>query len=179
MGTTLTALALTGNEAHIAHIGDSRAYLVRKKQCDQLTFDHSRVAEMLRMRLITPEQAATHPARSMLTRSLGSAPAVRIDLARAQVEAGDAFVLCSDGLWDLVSKNEITSVISTGTAAEAAEEMVQAALGRGAPDNITVVVVCIKDGLLAPRAARVKARLPFFRRSRDDSTSEATEVVEE
>jgi protein phosphatase len=167
MGTTLTALVLTGNEAHVAHIGDSRAYLVRKRQCTQLTSDHSRVAEMLRMRLITPEQAAVHPARSQLTRSLGSAPAVRIDLGRSQVETGDAFVLCSDGLWDLVSKKEIVSATSTGTATDAAEGLVRMALERGAPDNITVVVVCVKDGLPASSSDhRPKSRLDLFRRSR-------------
>src|SRR5260370_13667317 len=70
MGTTLTALTLAGREAVIAHVGDSRAYLVRHQQCTQLTSDHSRVAELLRLRLISPEHAANHPARSLLTRSL-------------------------------------------------------------------------------------------------------------
>ena len=178
MGTTLTALAVSGNEVHVAHIGDSRAYLVRKRQCTQLTSDHSRVAEMLRMRLITPEQASVHPARSMLTRSLGSGPGVRVDLVQAQVESGDAFVLCSDGLWDLVSKSEISAAVGKETADEAAEEMLRAGLERGAPDNITVVVVRITNALLASPLGRDKLRLPFFRRARNGSPSIAVEEDE-
>src|SRR5439155_9805764 len=85
MGTTLTALTLSGREAIIAHIGDSRAYLVRGRTCTQLTADHSRAAEMVRMKLITPEQAANHPARSMLTRSLGGQPAVQIDIIKQPI----------------------------------------------------------------------------------------------
>src|SRR5436305_57245 len=93
----------TGNgrfRAHslLAHVGDSRAYLVRGDRCTQLTTDHSRVAEMVRMKLITPEQAATHPSRSLLTRSLGGEPVVQVDVNRHPVGRGDAFVLCSDGL---------------------------------------------------------------------------------
>ena len=141
MGTTLTALALAGEEAVVAHVGDSRAYLVRDGQCSQLTSDHSRVGEMLRMRLITAEQAANHPARSMLTRSLGAEPAVQVDLVRSRIAAGDAFVLCSDGLWDLVSRNEIASALAEPTAEQSAQVLVDAALQRGAPDNVTAIVV--------------------------------------
>ncbi|MCL5291314.1 MAG: protein phosphatase 2C domain-containing protein, partial [Actinobacteria bacterium] len=130
MGTTLTALALAGSEALVAHVGDSRAYLVRDKQCSQLTSDHSRVAEMLRMRLISPEQAAGHPARSMLTRSLGAEPAVQVDLERTSMAPGDAFVLCSDGVWDLVSRRDIAEANDTPTANEAAETILKAALER-------------------------------------------------
>ena len=82
MGTTLLGLALGGTEAVIAHVGDSRAYLVRGETCTQLTNDHSRVGEMLRMRMISAEQAANHPARSQLTRSLGGDPFVQVDLVR-------------------------------------------------------------------------------------------------
>lgn len=171
MGTTLTALALSGNEAYVAHIGDSRAYLVRKRECTQLTSDHSRVAEMLRMRLITPEQAAIHPARSMLTRSLGSGPGVRVDLSRVQAEPGDTFVLCSDGLWDLVSRGEITNEVGRGSADDAAEKLLQAGLERGAPDNITVIVVRLNGGLPASQSGRDRPRLPFFRRARNGSPS--------
>ena len=102
MGTTLVALTVAGHEAVIGHVGDSRAYLVRDAECTQLTADHSRVGEMLRMQLITPEQAAKHPARSQLTRSLGGDLGVQVDLARQPVEQADTIVLCTDGLWDVV-----------------------------------------------------------------------------
>lgn len=167
MGTTLTALTLAGREAIVAHVGDSRVYLVRGDACTQLTPDHSRAGEMLRMKLITPEQAANHPARSMLTRSLGGDPVVQIELVAVPTEAGDTFVLCSDGLWDSVGRQEIAAAaaaIGTSavpTPAEAADQLVEQALKRGAPDNVTAVVVRVKSGRPIPAAA---ARRSLFRR---------------
>jgi protein phosphatase len=147
MGSTLTALSLAGREALIAHVGDSRAYRVRERQASQLTADHSRVGEMLRMRLITAEQAARHPARSMLTRSLGTDPVVQVDLIREPAEIGDTFVLCSDGLWDVVGRAEIADLAGGGEGevppapAHAAAALVELALKRDAPDNISVIVI--------------------------------------
>jgi protein phosphatase len=167
MGTTMTALTLSQREAIIAHIGDSRAYLVRGGHCTQLTADHSRAAEMVRMKLITPEQAATHPARSMLTRSLGGEPAVQIDIIKQPIENNDALVLCSDGLWDMVSRAEIAEVCGAlGTQAyatpnEAAAHLLDLANKRGAPDNISVLVIRITSPLPFPPTP---ARRSFFRR---------------
>lgn len=144
MGTTLVALALVGGEALVANVGDSRAYHVRGGVCTQLTADHSRVGEMLRMRLITPEQAAHHPARSQLTRSLGGEPAVQVDLVRKGLAIGDVFVLCSDGVWDLVSRPEIAGAVQRPPA-DAAELLIQTALDKGAPDNVTVIVVRVAE----------------------------------
>jgi protein phosphatase len=141
MGTTCVALALSGREGFIGHVGDSRCYLIHHGQCSQLTSDHSRVGEMLRMRLITPEQAKTHPARSELTRSLGSAPGVQVDIVRTPVGRGDALVLCSDGLWDLVSRHEIATACELDDTAEVAEQLIAWALERGAHDNVTALVV--------------------------------------
>lgn len=170
MGTTLVALAIAGGEAHVAHVGDSRAYLVRAGQCTQLTADHSRVAEMLRMRLISAEQAARHPARSQLTRSLGFEPAVQVDLKRVEVRAGDGFVLCSDGVWDLVSSAELAETVEGQPPAKAAETIIERALERGAPDNVTVIVVRLSaefraaesgaGGAGASLLSRVRDRLP-------------------
>jgi serine/threonine protein phosphatase PrpC len=167
MGTTLTALALAGREVVIAHAGDSRAYLVRGGQASQLTADHSRVGEMLRMRLITAEQAARHPARSMLTRSLGTDPVLQIDLTRQPAEVGDTYVLCSDGLWDLVARGEIATIAAGGPdgedaslrpPSEAAAALVELALKRDAPDNVTVAVIRLVAHGSAP------SRRPFWRR---------------
>jgi serine/threonine protein phosphatase PrpC len=167
MGSTLTALALAGREVVIAHAGDSRAYLVRGDQASQLTADHSRVGEMLRMRLITAEQAARHPARSMLTRSLGTDPVLQIDLTRQPAEVGDAYVLCSDGLWDLVARSEIATIVAGEPGAEegasrppseAAAALIELALKRDAPDNVTVAVIRLLAHGPAP------ARRPFWRR---------------
>lgn len=159
MGSTLTALAVSGKEVAISHVGDSRAYLVRQGQAAQLTADHSRVGEMLRMRLITAEQAARHPARSMLTRSLGTDPTVQPDLSRHPAEVGDAYVLCSDGLWDSVGRAEIAGIVSGDAedgqpaAAQATAALIELALKRDAPDNVTVVVIRLL-GLRNPPAGR-------------------------
>jgi protein phosphatase len=163
MGTTIVSLALSGREAFTAHVGDSRAYLIRNGQCSQLTADHSRVGEMLRSRLITPEQAAHHPARSMLTRSLGHDPGVQIDLTRTELEPGDCFVLCSDGLWDLVSRVEIGEAAASAAADDAAETLLRIALERGAPDNVTVLVVRVNSVLAAPAADSVRPWWAFLK----------------
>ncbi|HMC51323.1 MAG TPA: PP2C family serine/threonine-protein phosphatase [Acidimicrobiales bacterium] len=169
MGTTLTALTLAGHDAFIAHVGDSRAYLVRGRECHQLTSDHSRVGELLRMRLITPEQAASHPARSMLTRSLGAEGVVQVDLVRQVLEPGDRFVLCSDGLWDTVARAEIAQMVSAparpgqASPADAARALVELALERKAPDNVTAAVVCVTSDQPIPAAS---PRRSLFRRGR-------------
>jgi serine/threonine protein phosphatase PrpC len=169
MGTTLTALTLAGREAIIAHVGDSRAYVVRGGQCSQLTTDHSRVGELLRMRLITPEQAANHPARSMLTRSLGGELIVQVDLVKERVGRGDVFVLCSDGMWDMVARPDIAETVGAigsddlPTAADAANRLAHIALKRGATDNVTVVLVQVTSD--QPIAAS-GARRSLFRRGR-------------
>jgi protein phosphatase len=169
MGTTITALTLAGREAVIAHVGDSRAYLVRGDQCTQLTTDHSRAAELLRMRLITPEQAADHPARSMLTRSLGADMMVSVDIVKQPVARNDVFVLCSDGMWDMVSRPDIAHIVGgigsddLPTPAEAARRLTETAIKRGATDNVTALVVRITSD--QPIAAGA-ARRSFFRRGR-------------
>ena len=168
MGSTLTALALSGREALIVHVGDSRAYLVRGDSCTQLTNDHSRVGEMLRMKLITPERAATHPARSQLTRSLGATLSLQVDLVRRPVEPGDTFVLCSDGLWDEVARAEIQLLVEgidegVTDAAGAASSLVGMAVDRGAADNVTAVVVRLLDHQDVTAADQRRSR---FRRRR-------------
>ncbi|HEX9529591.1 MAG TPA: SpoIIE family protein phosphatase, partial [Acidimicrobiales bacterium] len=161
------ALTLAGRDAHIAHVGDSRAYLVRRRVVTQLTADHSRVGEMLRLRLITPEQAANHPARSALTRSLGGDMIVQVDLVTQPVEPGDAFVLCSDGLWDTVPRSELAEILAAigspdvPTPAAAAAALVDAAISQKAPDNVTAVVVKVTSDRPIPAAG---GRRSLFRR---------------
>jgi protein phosphatase len=166
MGTTLTSLAIVGGEAIVGHVGDSRCYRVRHGQCEQLTADHSRVGEMLRMRLITPEQAKNHPARSQLSRSLGGEPAVQVDIVRNPLVPSDAFVLCCDGVWDLVSMREIALACAKGPV-EAAEEIIAMALDRGAHDNVTVVVVVMSADIPMPDLTENKSRFGFLKRAAD------------
>jgi serine/threonine protein phosphatase PrpC len=167
MGTTLCALTLAGTEAIIVNVGDSRAYRVRGGECTQLTTDHSRVADMLRMRMITPEQAATHPARSMLTRSLGADLIVQPDLVKEPVRQDDTFVLCSDGVWDVISRADLAEVAGAigepalPTPAAAAQHLIETAIDRGATDNVTVVVVRVTSDRPIPAAG---GRRSLFRR---------------
>jgi protein phosphatase len=169
MGTTFTALTLSGHEASVAHVGDSRAYLVRRDSCIQVTVDHSRAGDMLRMKLISAEQAANHPARSQLTRSLGSDPLVQIDVYRQPVLRGDTWVLCSDGLWDVVGSRDLVDVVSAigidstiGTAGDAAQRLVDLAIERRTLDNVSVVVVQVTSDRPIPPEPR---RSLFRRRS--------------
>ena len=167
MGTTCVALAMVEGEAIVANVGDSRCYLVRRRQCSQVTADHSRVGEMVRMRLITPEQAADHPARSQLTRSLGGEPGIQVDLFRNPLMPGDGFVLCSDGLWDLVSRKEIAEALTLPTANDSAGRLVDMALERGAPDNVTVLVAHVSKDLKVERTDDAPGRGSFLGSLRD------------
>jgi serine/threonine protein phosphatase PrpC len=169
MATTFTALTLAGREAVIGHVGDSRCYLIRKGATTQLTNDHSRVGEMLRSGLITADQAANHPARSMISRCVGSEPSVQVDIIRQPTQAGDTFILCSDGLWDVVGRREMTEAVGAiGTPAmptviAAADALIDQALARDTPDNVTILVVRITTDRPVPAAS---TRRSLLRRGR-------------
>ncbi len=168
MGTTLVALTLAGHETIIGHVGDSRVYLVRGQTCTQLTADHSKVGEMLRMRLVTPEEAARHPARSQLTRSLGAELGVQVDLTRHPIERGDSLVICTDGFWDLVSRSEMVEAAAGSrdgqapTPVQMVDDLVGRAIGRGASDNVTAAIVTVTSTLPIPAASGRR----LFRRGR-------------
>jgi PPM family protein phosphatase len=141
MGTTLTAAKVTGDEISIGHVGDSRAYRLRDGDLEQLTKDHSLVAELERSGQITPEAAEHHPQRSIITRALGPEPDVEVDTYTLAGREGDAFLLCSDGLTSMISDDEIASILrSTKSLDEAADALVRAANQSGGKDNITVVL---------------------------------------
>jgi PPM family protein phosphatase len=152
MQTTTTALALQYDRLLLAHVGDCRAFRVRKRAITQLTTDHTRLAEMLRMRLITPEQALKHPARSMLTRSLGSDLILQVDTLRDTVEAGDLYIVCSDGLWNEVGSDEIRRVVGEHAPAAACARLVELGVQRGASDNMTIVIAAVHAVVAAPAA---------------------------
>jgi protein phosphatase len=183
MGTTCVCLAVVDGEAIVANVGDSRCYLVRRRQCSQITADHSRVGEMVRMRLLTPEQAASHPARSQLTRSLGGEPGVQVDLFRNPLLPGDGFVLCSDGVWDLVSRKEIADSMALPIANDTAHRLVELALERGAPDNVTALVVHLSKDLKVEASDDTASRGSFLGSLRDRFAGRgvlhAPEVIED
>jgi PPM family protein phosphatase len=141
MGTTCTALAVKDAEAYLAHVGDSRAYLVRKHGISQLTQDHTLVDALRREGVLTEAEAERHPQRHALVRAIGIDPAVEVDVRRLDPPAaGDAYLLCSDGL-ARVSNVEIRDVVRAETPQQAAETLVDLANERGGHDNLTVLVV--------------------------------------
>ena len=146
MGTTLT-LAEVGpeGEIRIAHVGDSRAYLLRQGALEQITHDHTVVAEQLAAGHISPADAATHPQRSMLTRVLGISPHVEIDSIVIDAVAGDRLLICSDGLTGMVEDVRIEVLLSRGSPEEAVWALIEEANKAGGHDNITVVVVDVEQ----------------------------------
>jgi serine/threonine protein phosphatase PrpC len=150
MGTTVTAALVddsTGSVA-IGHVGDSRAYLLRAGTLEQLTTDHSLVAELVQSGVLTPEEAERHPQRSAITRALGTEPTVEVDAFTVEADAGDLFLICSDGLSAMLTDDRVTSAIeSAGRDPDrAADALIAAANAEGGEDNITVVLFEMVEG---------------------------------
>jgi len=169
MATTLTIAALGEAEAVVAHVGDTRAYRVGAREVNQLTADHTQAAEMLRVGLLTAEEAARHPARSVLTRSLGAQPAVAVDLVSVQLSSEDALFVCSDGIWGQVERHVVQEAIAARRdpeeLLEGLWEIAEAILARGAPDNLTAaVVVPEREGLLRGGSGEMHASGRWWRR---------------
>jgi serine/threonine protein phosphatase PrpC len=141
MGTTLVAAVVLGRKVYVANVGDSRAYLINRKGISQITEDHSWVDEQVRAGLLTPEQARRHPQRNLVTRALGSRPAVEVDLFEGEIGEGDILLLCTDGLTGPVEDPEIAAVIQAHPPDEAAHLLVDQANERGGSDNITLLIV--------------------------------------
>ncbi|MCX8052228.1 MAG: Stp1/IreP family PP2C-type Ser/Thr phosphatase [Armatimonadetes bacterium] len=145
MGTTMTALVLRGEEAFIAQVGDSRCYRLRDGELRQLTEDHSWVNEQVKRGGLSVDEAEASPFRNVITRSLGNSPSVEVDVFTEQVEAGDVFLLCSDGLTGEVSDEEICRVMASHSPSEAAWNLVDLALEHGGRDNVTVLIVAVRE----------------------------------
>jgi protein phosphatase len=141
MGTTVTAALVVGHTAFLAHVGDSRCYLLRGGRIFQLSEDHSLVNEQLKAGAITEEEARQSRFRNIITRSVGFEEDVLVDVVGLEVEKGDTIVLCCDGLSNLVTDAEILEITGRSHIAEAPERLVALANERGGDDNITVIVV--------------------------------------
>ena len=152
MGTTIVAMLVKDNRAVIAHVGDSRAYLLRNGQFEQLTEDHSWIEEQVRAGLMSRDEALFAKGRNVLTRAIGLEEAVQVDLDEQELQPGDQLLLCSDGLFGMVADEEIAALVGVAGNPEAAcRELVACANGRGGRDNISVVLVTLgaEKGLLA------------------------------
>lgn len=142
MGTTLTATLVEGRRLHVAHVGDSRAYLLRDGSFTQLTRDHTLVAQLIEEGQITKEEAAVHPQRSIITRAIGVDVDLDVDTLTIELQDEDQILLCSDGLTNPLSDEEIRGVLTSGLEAQgAAQRLVDLANEHGGPDNITVVLI--------------------------------------
>lgn len=142
MGTTLTAIAVADGSAHLAHVGDSRCYLLRGGAISQLSSDHTLVARMVQEGKLTPEQAESHPQRSILTRALGAEPEIDVDSLEVSLLPGDRLLLCSDGLSSVIAEESIRSVLEDAIDLDAAcMRLIEEANANGGPDNITVILV--------------------------------------
>ncbi len=161
MGTTMTVALVDGDAGTVAigHVGDSRAYRVRAGALEQLTEDHSLVNELLKSGRLSPEEALSHPQRSVITRAIGTEPDVDVDTFTVDAQPGDLFLLCSDGLTDMITDEEILGLVERSDGKQgrserdlesAARRLVEAANRSGGGDNITVVAFTIAEGAQSP-----------------------------
>jgi len=162
MGTTLTAAAIIGSRVIIAHVGDSRAYVLRGSHIQQLTTDHSVVAEPVERGVVTTEEARSHPLRNRITRAIGTKPEAQVDTRVCEIGEGDALILCSDGLTNKMSDDEIADLIRKFDPETASRLAIETANERGGEDNITVVIA---------RIGKIAAGAPSLNGARGDITN--------
>jgi PPM family protein phosphatase len=176
MGTTITVALVEDDRVAFGHVGDSRAYLIRDAQMEQLTEDHSLVNELLKTGKLSREEAEVHPQRSVITRALGTDPDVDVDTFSVRAADGDLFLLCSDGLTDMVSEESILDVVERNRddIDAALRALVKAANRGGGQDNITVVAFEIADGVLANDGDTREQALPLVE---DEDTLDETDAV--
>lgn len=145
MQTTLTVLLMEGDRVAIGHVGDCRVYRFRRGDARQLTQDHTHLLDLLRVRLVTAEQAINHPAQHMLTRSLGAEPIVSLDMLKSNAEAGDTYVICSDGVWNALSRGNLRRFIVDRPAEEGCRRLIELGNMLSANDNISVGVAHVQS----------------------------------
>lgn len=140
MGTTLTAVCIMGNRAHIAHIGDSRAYLIRNRQATCLTNDHTMVGDLVRMRLLSPDKVRTHNQRSVLNKSLGMELFVQPDITQVEVRHEDRIILCTDGVWSVVQDDDFARLGAVSPDTDTlSKHLIDLALEKDSDDNISAI----------------------------------------
>jgi protein phosphatase len=142
MGTTLAAVLILSGTAYVANVGDSRVYLLDGKQLRQITTDHSLVSELVTAGEITPEEIYTHPRRNIITRCLGTQAVIEVDVFEEELQSDTSFLLCSDGLWEMVRDNKISDTLLKAKSPQAAcDQMVEIANQNGGIDNISVILL--------------------------------------
>ncbi len=174
MGTTITVALVENGNVAFGHVGDSRAYLIRDRRMEQITEDHSLVNELMKSGKLSREEAEAHPQRSVITRALGTDPDVDVDTFTIEAETGDVFLLCSDGLTDMVDESEIFELVDANRRDidAALKALVKAANRSGGEDNITVVAFEIADTALTHDGETRENVLPTGRLDDEDTLSE-------
>jgi PPM family protein phosphatase len=176
MGSTVTAALVDGDRVVLGHVGDSRAYLLRDGALQQLSHDHSLVAELERAGRLTREEAAVHPQRSVITRALGAGPELEVDTSVVQVRDGDVLLLCSDGLSGLVGDQAIANLLADGPLVDGVRRLVRAANDAGGDDNVTAVAFRIGGDPDAPGDAVPAATPDISDRDLSDTLTESDAV---
>lgn len=146
MGTTLTALSILDKNIELLHIGDSRCYRYRDKKLEQLSYDHTVMQELLDQGRLTPDEVFDHPQRSLLTQALMGDSGLDPVLVSYEIKKGDKFLLCSDGLTNVLSNYEISKIIEANEDNKVAAALIAEVLSKGAPDNITIIWSEIVEG---------------------------------
>jgi serine/threonine protein phosphatase PrpC len=142
MGTTLVMVVVTQGQAYIAHVGDSRAYLINAAGCQVLTIDHSLVQRLVDTKQLTLEEARNHPQKHVIYKNLGDRPSVAPDITRVELQPGDRLLLCSDGLWDYIDEKLLYQIVTQAPSPQdACRQLIAAANANGGPDNITAIIV--------------------------------------
>ena len=146
MGTTLTAAYIVGEILYLAHVGDSRAYLIRDGRPICLTADHTTVGDMVRSKLISADKIRTHAQRSVLTKSIGTDLFVQPDITQHKLKAGDFLILCSDGLWSVIEDDEFANIVNdySSSVTEISQNLIDLALAHHTDDNVSVVVLSLR-----------------------------------
>ena len=181
MGTTMTVALVEGDRVAFGHVGDSRAYLVRDGRIEQLTEDHSLVNELMKSGKLSREEAETHPQKSVITRALGTDPDVDVDTFSVPAQTSDLFLLCSDGLTDMLSEEQILGVVERhrDDIDDALRTLVREANRGGGDDNITVVAFEISDAPVRDGQTREQALPPELvaAPADDEDTLDETDAV--
>jgi PPM family protein phosphatase len=181
MGTTMTVALVEGERVVIGHVGDSRAYLFRDGRLEQLTEDHSLVAELVRSGKLTPEEAEIHPQRAVITRAVGTEPDVDVDTFSIEGAAGDLFLICSDGLTDMLDEETIREAVEQNRPdlQQTAKALVNAANRVGGEDNITVVFFELTDEEPSEQTEDTVVRVADLDDTLDESDAQPVVAVEE
>jgi serine/threonine protein phosphatase PrpC len=145
MGTTLTALNISENNVGLLHVGDSRCYRYRDKKLEQLSIDHTVMQELIDQGRLSPDEVASHPQRSLLTQALMGDSGITPILINFQIKNGDKFLLCSDGLSNVLSNYEIIKIIEANSDEQVIPTLIAAVKEKGAPDNITIIWSGLSD----------------------------------